>query len=71
MGDKNLELVDLKLIECFPDKLKGRSIYLFLTSFNKTKYFQIRYPNIYKKLKIINKIELIKFGNDDSLYKIE
>lgn len=71
LGDKNLELVDINIIENFPDELKHSETYLFLSNFNKTRNFQYRFPEIYKKIQTMKKNEIIKFNNDDSLYKIE
>lgn len=71
LGDKDLELIDLYILDNFPNELKSKNTYLFLTNFSKTEYFQYRFPNIFKMLQMIKKHEIILFGNDDSLYKIE
>ena len=71
LGDRNLELIDLTSFDKFSDKLKNRNVYLFMTSFNKSEYFIHRYPDIYKKIQMMKKYEIIKFEDDDCLYKIE
>lgn len=71
LGDEDLELIDLYMLDNVPNRFKNWNIYLFLTNFSKTETFQYRYPNIFKKLQMIKKNEIILFGNDDSLYKVE
>lgn len=71
LGDRNLEVIDLANIEVVPSEYKYRNTYLFITSFNKTNYFQHRFSSIYEKFQTTEKREIIEFGNNDSFYKIE
>lgn len=71
LGDKYLDLVDLYSLDNSFDYFKNKTVYLFLSNFSKTDNFQYRYPDISKKLQLMKKVEIIKFGNNDSLYKIE
>lgn len=71
LGNRNLELVDLQITEKLPCDFNNRNVYLFLSNFNKSKPFEYRYPPVFKKLQMMKKEEILKFGNDDSLYKIK
>ncbi len=69
LGKNDLNLIDLK---CFNDyKLNKHAKYIFLTNHNKQESFKCRHPIISKKISSMNLVEVLKFKNNDGLYRIE
>jgi hypothetical protein len=71
LGGNDLELIDIGMLDSPKEEFMEKGTYVFLSSFNKSDYFKYRYPNIYKKFETLPKSEMIKFGNNDCLYRLE